>query len=206
MGKRILLQRTSLYYALICLVWGCGDDSTPLDGAVADTGPDSPTVDAATADAPAFDGGGDAFAQCFDGLEPGEGFLNFLDFETLDGAIRVKFARERGNGTPPSGETYPYDLVRFAIQRDGAVECITSDDALQYDYARHNWDDDITAMGRSTYLVHVEYSFNAEPPGWTDTLRIDGGDPIPLRLRACETLPSTDLNHCLWRAERVLAR
>lgn len=159
-------------------------------------------ADAGAPDTGEPDAGGATLESCFEGLEPGEdNFINTLDLESLDGELRVLLARERGAGMP-AGETYPYQLVRFAIQRGDAVECITSSESLMWDYAHHNWDETVSADGDATYIVRLQYSFATDPAAWIDTLSIDGGDAISLRLRTCETMPSTDLNHCLSRSER----
>ncbi|MBK7775096.1 MAG: hypothetical protein IPI43_13350 [Sandaracinaceae bacterium] len=59
-------------------------------------------------------------------------------FENDDGSVRGAPGPSAGD-RPSVGETYAYDMVRFGIERDGVVECITDQDALAYDFGHHNW-------------------------------------------------------------------
>ena len=116
-----------------------------MDAAITDTGAaDAVVVDTAVADAAVADADGETVESCFAGLLPGtDNFVNTLDLESVDPPVRLLLARERGEGDYV-GETFPYRLVRFAIQRGDAVECITASSALEYQYAHHNWDEEIT--------------------------------------------------------------
>lgn len=146
------------------------------------------------------DGGALTLAACFAGLAPtgGSPFVGTLSFESLDGSVRVRLARQPGD-RPAVGETFAYDLVRFGIERNGVVECITRPGALMYDFGHHNWFDTATAEGTATYVVVSTYDFSGDGPAWVDTLQIDEAAPMTLRATACDVTP-LDLNHCLLRS------
>lgn len=140
--------------------------------------------------------------ECFDGLQPrraGE-VVNLLTFQTADGATAVRLAREIGERTAV-GETFAYDLVRFGIERNGAVDCVTSADSLKYTFAHHNWDDEVEAQGEAKYVVHMTFDVTAAENRWTDTLAIDDGATQTLSLTDCSVFPTVDLNHCLLRPQ-----
>ena len=166
--------------------------------------PSAPTPDAGERDAAPSTG--TTLASCFEGLAPrvAGGVVNVLGFETADGALRLRLAREPGERSAV-GETYPYDLVRFAIERDGEVECITEAGSLAYDFGHHNWLDAMTAQGRATYVVSIRYDVGSDPVMWMDTLRVDAGEPMALTLTRCQTMPVEDLNHCLLRGGEHVA-
>ncbi|MCA9579202.1 MAG: hypothetical protein KC668_27425 [Myxococcales bacterium] len=163
----------------------CGTSHTPgtHDGGQTDTGVTPGTLDA-----------------CFAGLAPtGDSpFVGTLRFESVDGTIEVRLARQPGD-RPAVGETWAYDMVRFGIARDGVVTCITQPSALAYDFGHHNWADVATAEGTSTFVVSMRYEFTGDEPTWVDTLQIDEAAPITLRATACDVTPN-DLNHCLLRS------
>lgn len=159
---------------------GCGPTSHTPDASA----PDSATVTLDT---------------CFAGLAPtgNSPFVGTLSFESLDGRVRVRLARQPGQ-RPFVGETYPYDLVRFAIERDGQTECITDRAALSYDFGHHNWSDTATAEGSATFTVELRYDLASAEPDWVDTLQVGRDAPLTLRSTGCDAIPP-DLNHCLLR-------
>lgn len=163
------------------MVLGCGETHTPADSGNAD-------------------GGAVTLDSCFAGLAPtgGAGFVGTLSFESEDGSTRVRLARQPGDRSSV-GETFPYDLVRFGIERDGVVECITDRDALAYDFGHHNWDDTATATGRADYVVRVRLDLTTDPVAWIDTLQINEAAPITLTETGCDSIPP-DLNHCSLRS------
>jgi len=121
-----------------------------------------------------------------------------LSFESADGSIRVRLARQPGERASV-GETFPYDLVRFGIERDGVVECVTDRDALRYDFGHHNWDDTATAEGNATYVVAIRLDITSDPVLWVDTLQINEIAPMSLEFTGCAVTPF-DLNHCSLRS------
>jgi hypothetical protein len=150
-------------------------------------------------DAGRGDAGELTLESCFAGIAPtgGAHWVGTQSFENGDGSIRVRLARQPGERSSV-GETYPYDMVRFGIERDGVVECITDRDSLAYDFAHHNWDDTATAEGNATYVVTMRFDVSAEPAVWVDTLQINDAAPMTLSATACDATPQ-DLNHCLLR-------
>jgi len=153
-----------------------------------------------TDDAGRSDGGEQTLDACFEGLAPtgDASFVGTLHFESLDGSIRVRFARQPGDRTSV-GETFPYDMVRFGIERNGVVECITDRDQLAYDFGHHNWNDTATAEGNATYVVNIRLDNTDDPVVWVDTLQINEAAPITLRATDCDVTPF-DLNHCSLRS------
>ncbi|MEZ4328682.1 MAG: hypothetical protein R3B40_25890 [Polyangiales bacterium] len=174
-----------LIVALCVGLAACGTSHAPgaNDAGHGDTGTAPSTLDA-----------------CFAGLAPtGDSpFVGTLRFESLDGSIELRLARQPGD-RPAVGETWAYDLVRFGIAQDGVVTCITQPGALAYDFGHHNWADIATADGAATYVVSMRYEFTGDAAAWVDTLQIDGAAPITLRATACDVTPN-DLNHCLLRS------
>lgn len=156
--------------------------------------------DAGTHDASTGDAGELTLDACFAGLapRPNGSFVGTLVFESEDGSVEVRLAREPGDRTSV-GETFPYDLVRFGIERNGVVECITDRDQLAYDFGHHNWNDTATAEGNATYMVTIRLDTTDDPVVWVDTLQINEAAPITLRATACDVTP-LDLNHCSLRS------
>ena len=155
--------------------------------------------DAGTHDASTGDAGELTLDSCFAGLapRPNGSFVGTLVFESEDGSVEVRLAREPGDRTSV-GETFPYDLVRFGIERNGVVECITDRDQLAYDFGHHNWNDTATAEGNATYVVVSRFINLDFPATWEDTLQINDAAPMTLRFVSCDVTPE-DLNHCLLR-------
>ncbi|MBK7774777.1 MAG: hypothetical protein IPI43_11670 [Sandaracinaceae bacterium] len=152
-----------------------------------------------TGDAGNGDAGELTLDSCFAGIAPtGDApWVGTQSFENDDGSVRVRLARQPGD-RPSVGETYAYDMVRFGIERDGVVECITDQDALAYDFGHHNWNDTATAEGNGTYVVTMRFDVAAEPAVWVDALQINEAAPMTLHATACDATP-LDLNHCLLR-------
>lgn len=206
-------------FVLMLALAGCGDDATPLaDSGPGDAGPGfdaGPGGDAG----PGFDAGpgGDAgpgfdagpvadLDACFDGIAPTDGgFVQIQDLLNDDGSIHVRLATEPGDRMA-IGETFPYDLVRFGITRDGVTTCITDPAQLAYEFGHHNWNELATATtATDVYEVHMVLDIVGDPPGWTDTLTIsDPGSttpregPIPMHDGGCRSVPF-DPNPCLMR-------
>lgn len=199
--------------ALLLLLLGCetGDPAAPdvgLDAAdaevggevdvdAADSGGDEVGVDAADVGDDSAPGSLD---DCFAGLAPrvATRTVNLLDFEAEGGAVRVRLAREIGERSFV-GETLPYDLVRFGIERDGAADCVTDPGALVYDFGHHNWNERAAATGTHAYVVRMVYDISGTTAVWTDTLAVDDGAEVPLTFVDCRSIPTIDLNHCLMR-------
>jgi len=194
--------------ALLFLLLGCetGDPASPDAGSdgvapdVADAvelGDHEAGVDAADDGDGAVPGSLD---DCFAGLAPrvATRTVNLLDFEAEGGAVRVRLAREVGERSFV-GETLPYDLVRFGLERDGAVDCVTDPGALAYDFGHHNWNERVAATGAHAYVVRMVYDFSGTTAAWADTLAVDGGAEVPLTFTDCRSIPTFDPNHCLMR-------
>ena len=146
------------------------------------------------------DGGPLTLESCFLGLAPtaGSPFVGTLSFESLDGSTRVRLARQPGERSAV-GETWAYDLVRFGIEHNGEVECITNRAALMYNFGHHNWAETATAQGVGTYVISMRYDFLGDEARWIDTLQINEIAPMTLRATACDVTP-LDVNHCLLRS------
>jgi hypothetical protein len=199
-------------FVLSLFLLGCGKSSTslvPPDGGAPDGGaPDGGAPDGGAPDGGAPDGGFSdlgavgSLDTCFAGLSPrvANGTVNLLDFVAEGGVTHVRLAREAGS-QPFVGETTPYDLVRFGIERNGVTECITDLSLLSYNFGHHNWKDTATATGSQTYTVTMSYDYGPSAPraSWTDTLSLDGGAPMPLVFTSCRSIPTLDANHCLLR-------
>jgi hypothetical protein len=169
---------------LSILLIGCGKSSTSLP-------PDSGSNDVGVAG---------SLDDCFAGISPrvSARTVNLLDFDAEDGSTHLRLAREAGTRAFV-GETTPYDLVRFGIDRSGTTECITDSGLLAYDFGHHNWNDTATATSSRTYTVKMVYDFSGATAKWTDTLSIDGAAGIPLVFGSCRSIPTPDANHCLSR-------
>lgn len=188
--------RTAAVALALSALAACGDDD-PVSGT------DAGTADAAVSDAGArdagdatdaardadigADAGGDPLEACFAGYTGLDGpFLETRLFQTADRRIRIRFAVEPGT-RPYAGETWPFDLMRFAIERDGVAECLTMASALAYDFGHHNWMEVATATGAATYIVRSD--LDVETWTWANTLTIDGGAPIALEFVDCFSEP-----------------
>lgn len=184
-------QRFLRMLAVFCAL-GCGGSTAPdagRDGS-ADAGRDG-ALDA-TADAAL------AFASCFDDLDPGMSFVQMQFFRTQDESIRLALATKPGD-RPFVGETFPYDLIAFALDRAGDQVCVTESAALAYDFGHHNWNDIATAqVSGHQYQVHMMLSFGNNGSEWVDTLTIDEQESIPLIEDSCRSVPF-DLNPCFSR-------
>lgn len=184
----------------------CGDDTNGTSKVPTDpSGSHSSNEPSSGSDSTTTDDNSDvktvnSLDECFEGLQPrraGE-VVNVLSFQTADEATVVRLAREIGDRTAV-GETFAYDLVRFGIERDGAVDCVTDASRLKYTFAHHNWDDEVEAQGEAKYVVHMTFDVTAAENRWTDTLAIGDGAAQTLKLTDCSVIPPGDLNHCLFR-------
>jgi hypothetical protein len=186
----------------------CADDTDGTSNVPTDpSGSHSSSEPSSGSDGTTTDDSGDgklvnSLDECFEGLQPRRAgqVVNVLTFQTADGATAVRLAREIGDRTAV-GETFAYDLVRFGIDRDGAVDCVTDVSRLKYTFAHHNWDDEVEAQGDAKYVVHMTFDVTAAENRWTDTLAIDGGATQTLSLTECSVFPTVDLNHCLLRPQ-----
>jgi len=125
-------------------------------------------------------------------------------FETADGTIRLWRARRPGDRSAV-GETFPYDLVRFAVESDDDVACVTTPGALAYEFGHHNWNEAWTAdTALHTYAVTESLSFGDAGAVWTDRLTVTTAagapvlGPVALEPTGCFSIPY-DLNPCMSR-------
>jgi hypothetical protein len=182
------------------------DTTPPPDGAdPRDTRADDATSDLAASDSTANDAGLSVTA-CLADVAPTRqhGFVNVLEFSDQGQTLHVGIAREPGD-RPAVGETFPYDLKRFALAKDGASHCISDPGALSYDFGHHNWNDTAEAViGTTRYELTMVYNIVGMNPAWDVALEaLDTGSgstlwgPIDLSKTSCRSVPSTDLNGCL---------
>lgn len=120
-----------------------------------------------------------------------------LSFTADGGDTLVRYALEPGDD-PSVGETTPWELIRFGIERAGDTECITAATSLEYTVAHHNWDDTAVANGAQTYAVHQ--LFVIDDSRFEFTLAIAAAAPAPLAFTNCEQIPplsETSANYCI---------
>jgi hypothetical protein len=153
------------------------------------------------------DGGTRTLEDCFEGItarQPNR-FVELLTMVTQPAGHRLILAREPGDRPGAFGETFPLDLVRFAIEVPGGDRsCITDPALLEYTFGHHNWDERAAVtVGARRYVIRLQYLATAEAK-WTDTLTIEdtGGavvdGPLVLEAAACRSIP-LDLNTCFQR-------
>jgi hypothetical protein len=141
--------------------------------------------DAVLADGAATDGmvSGDARAdgntmtpaqwldQCFAGLPAPVAVQNVDSKASADGRTHVRIALDTGDRIGTSG-TYPWEIVRFGLVRDGAGVCVTTPAGLMYKTTHHNCGDtatvtaggvryELTAPDRATTRVSAFMSMGA---------------------------------------------
>lgn len=178
------------------------DSSSSQDTDTGDTSDiTSPTTACAATDTDA------CLDSCFEGLDRTSDRLTeimTLHSATAEENTWVRIARRVGDRTAV-GETFAFDLVWFAIIRDGQMTCVSDPAALAYSFGHHNWDDTLTATTNGfAHAVHIVYSFDSAPnPTWVNTLTLtptSGGDVIvaelPMTATECESIPAGDLNVC----------
>jgi hypothetical protein len=197
MSERRLRLWLGLFIALLA---GCGDDAE-ADGAAGDDDAGQPPPTG-------------SLAECFaDLVAPESRYVELQSFATSDGAIRIQRARQPGSRSAV-GETAPYDLVRFGIEREDGVECESRSSQLSYEFGHHNWNEVWEARtARARYSVREELDvarLSDDPTGtatdvWEDTLEIHAADgsrrllgPLTLVATGCRSLPY-DLNPCFRR-------
>jgi hypothetical protein len=144
---------------------------------------------------------------CAAGVEPTGplGFLVIQDLRSEDDGLRIRFVLEPGDGHAV-GETFPYELIRFALASADASFCVDQDTDLDYEWGHHNWNE--TGKARHD---NVEYTFRnvldmMGGGGWDDSIEArspPGGDllwgPLTLRDAGCGSVPPGNPNTCLWR-------
>ena len=119
-----------------------------------------------------------------------------LSFTGDGGDTVLGYALEPGDDAA-IGETTPWELIRFGIERAGETECVTAAASLDYTVAHHNWDDTAAANGVHAYAVHQ--LFDIENSRFEFTLAVDGAAPAPLTFMECEQIPplsETSANYC----------
>ena len=149
--------------------------------------------------------GGSAFDVCFADLAAaGSWFTEVQGFQTADDSIRLWRARRPGSRSSV-GETFPYDLVRFAVESDDDVACVAAPGALTYEFGHHNWDESWTAeTALRTYSVTEALTFDEDGTTWTDALTVTTAagapvlGPVTLEPTACFSVPY-NLNPCMSR-------
>jgi hypothetical protein len=162
----------------------------------------SPSANRRSTDA-GFDASDDAttpgsLAACFAGIGPTreDSSMIVLSFTADGGDAVLRYALEPGDD-PAIGETTPWELMRFGIERAGETECITAAASLEYTVAHHNWDDTAAAEGEHSYAVHQ--LLDIENSSYVFTLATDGAAPAPLTFTSCEQIPplsETSANYC----------
>jgi hypothetical protein len=190
---------------VVLLSTGCDDDDGTLAGGSdgdADTDTDTDTDTDADADTDT-DTDGD-LDDCFSNIGPtGNSFVQIQDFVNDDGTIHIRLATEPGDRSAV-GETFPYDLKRFGITRNGVTVCVTEVQDLAYDFGHHNWNEVATSTTLSAvYEVSMLYDFMDGL--WEDELTIFDSDgvtvsegPMKLNDAGCRSIPF-DLNPCMAR-------
>lgn len=212
MAPELLVQQPMLRLGaplLLLSVLGCGGTAGPASpdattGADAGRGADA----GSSADASSGADGGTTLEACFDGLAPRQAgrFVEVLSLRQDPAGARLILAREPGDRPGAVGETWPFDLVRFAIETaEGARHCLTSPAALEYSFGHHNWDERArVVIGDRAYVITLKYFFNGQA-AWVDQLNIHDAasgalisGPLPLVAEACRSIP-TDPNACFAR-------
>jgi hypothetical protein len=141
------------------------------------------------------------FESCFEGLAPRSG--RFVEVQSYTGpGLKVQRARTPGDGIVP-GETFPYEMIRFALEAGTEAFCVSNRADLTYHYQHHNWNDSMEARVGSTVYRLTEKRIDFA--SWefelttvdasTGTVR---GEPQKLADAGCFTIPF-DLNGCPGR-------
>lgn len=183
---------------------GGGDGTSGADASIgADTaaggGPD------ASADVPS---GGATFETCIPPRTP-DFLLQTLELATATGDLRVRLQVEPGEGNAV-GETFPFDLVGFALEREGALVCVVDPAALAYEWGHHNWDETATATHEGvrytvTMTLQWEDVGGELVPTWADRIVATDASgatlwgPLDLTVSRCEAEGSGALNGCFHR-------
>jgi hypothetical protein len=139
--------------------------------------------------------------QCFADLTAGDRyFVEVQSFEADAGAMRLWRARWPGDGNAV-GETFPYELGRFAVESGADTACVRDGASLSYQFGHHNWNEVWEARTEAARYVGTEV-LNEQ---WQDTLTVYplAGDtptfgPAPMVATGCYTLPY-NLHPCLRR-------
>lgn len=165
----------------------------------------TPGADAAV---PGTDAGAAASLEaCMEGLAPRPNrFVEILQLRTRPAGYRVILAREPGDRPGAIGETFPLDLIRFAVETPtGERTCVTDRAQLSYTFGHHNWNEhaEIT-VGARRYVLELRY-FNNGVAAWDDILTVQDSTsgavlegPLTLEDEACRSIP-LDLNTCFQR-------
>lgn len=212
MAPELLLLRSMLRFGaplLLLSALGCGGtpgSSSPdaTTGADAGRGADA----GSSADAGSGADGGTTLEACFDGLAPRQAgrFVEVLGLRQDPAGARLIMAREPGDRPGAVGETWAFDLVRFAIETtDGARHCVNNPAVLEYSFGHHNWDERARVVIEDrAYVITLKYFFNGQA-AWVDELNIHDATsgaliagPLPLVVEACRSIP-TDPNACFAR-------
>lgn len=190
-------------FAVLALA-ACDDDSTKGGGRGT---PDASTLDdgSVPSDDASYPPAASA-EECFEDLSaPKSGWVEVQRFKTEDESLRIWRARERIDA-PTVGETFAYKLERVWVEGgDEEGACIRDARALDYQYARHNWDETWKATTNSAVYVGKErFVSTIENTAWEDSLTVtdlQGNTilgPFTLVDDGCLSLPY-DLNVCVWR-------
>lgn len=85
--------------------------------------------------------------QCFAGLPPRVGVQQIDSKASADGRVRLRMALDSEGF---AGLQTPWQLIRFAIERDGVVTCVKDRSQLVYKSTHHNCLDTATVTAGST--------------------------------------------------------
>lgn len=209
--QRRAMLRSSLFSPLLLVLLCCGGEAVRQLPDAAATTDGGGTVDGGGA----ADAGGAADGSvwpsiegCFDGLAPRQAgrFVEVLGLRQTPAGARLILAREPGDRPGAVGETWAFDLVRFALEdAAGNTHCVTNPSALEYSFGHHNWDERarVVIEGRA-YVVTLRYFLNGQAM-WVDELSVldavSGAvlsGPVPLVKEACRSIP-TNPNACFAR-------
>ena len=139
------------------------------------------------------------FDECFEGLDflvrtdpplsewdPAP-MVDTFEWITADEGLRIRAARgTEGGFTYGGSETYHF--LRFAVQREDAVQCITDRAELDYDNTHHNWDDTWVAHAPDAeYTIRRVYDFTGPGEDMDETVVVDGGEPVALLPVECDS-------------------
>lgn len=201
-----LLVRISIAGSLLAsLATGCKDGNGSPDGG--DGGWDAfDGVTAGDGDGAAA-GDGDVLDSCVAGVSPNNawGFLVIQDFREEGSGARLRIVLEPGEGSVV-GETIPYHLTRFALERGGESFCIRELADMSWENGHHNWNDTGRARRQGTEYVLRLVLDVLGPGGWKDTLeaQVESSGatifgPLNLTDAGCRTIPPGNPNACLFR-------
>ncbi len=202
---RAFLPIFMLGFLASSLASGCKSGKASPDGG--EGGPDA--ADGTTADDgdDTVAGDVDLLDSCVAGVAPDNnwGFLVIQDFRERDGEGRLRIVLEPGEGSVV-GETIPYHLTRFALERGGESFCIREKADLTWENGHHNWNDTGRARRQGTEYVLRLVLENMGPNQWKDTLeaRLESSGatlfgPLNLEDAGCRTVPPGNPNACLFR-------